>query len=70
MPILENRDFEVYPDPEKKIVPPINVDDGSKVETNEVAKKAEVVDPVASAQKVERKEGFVTKTGEALDYLS
>ena len=66
MPILENRDFEVYPDPEKKIVPPINVDDGNTEKTNEVA---EQVDPVQAAKKVERKEGFVTKTGQALDYL-
>jgi len=66
MPILENRDFEVYPDPEKKITPPINVDDGNTEKTNEVA---EQVDPVQAAQKVERKEGFITKTGQTLDYL-
>jgi len=66
MPILENRDFEEYQDPNKKITPPLNVDDANKEENNEVAAK---VNPIDEAQKEQRPEGFVTKTGQALDYI-
>lgn len=72
MPILENRDFEVYPDPDNesnKVKPPINVDDGNSEKTNEI--NQEVVEEVTpeTAVKKERKEGFVTKTGNAIGYV-
>ena len=66
MPILENRDFEEYQDPNKKITPPLNVDDANKEENNEVAAK---VNPIDEAQKEQRPEGFITKTGQALEYV-
>ena len=65
MPILEKRDFEEYPDPEK-ITPPINVVDGNTEKTNEVAEKEVTVE---TAQKVTRPEGLVTDIGKGLDYV-
>ena len=77
MPILEDRDFEAYKEPEEngqKITDPkIDLDDNTTKKTNEIEQKDDVeeeniMERTASAEKVQRPEGVITKIGEGLDY--